>query len=217
MTTSSTTAAMTMRCQKGIAAGFAAGAAFPQSFSRSVERQRAAAGEAVVLAVPPGDLVLAELPAEKHRPALVQRREVDQPTVDVLHLGAVLRDLVDDARKLLRDAVDLRGRLSELGRRDPAAVAADLALELLLALECRHVLEPGRHELLHQGPHLLELGVRLVRREVPHDPNPMLRSWTPKPPSHVHTRSTSASPSGSPTSGSSPLSTTGSASPAATR
>ena len=74
-----------------------------------------------------------------------------------------------------RDAVDLRGRLSELRGRDAAAVAADLALELLLALERGRVLEPGRDELLHQRPHLLELGVRLLRREVTHDRNPMLR------------------------------------------
>ena len=99
---------------------------------------------------------------------MVQRGEVDQPAVEVLHLGAVLRDLVDEARKAPRDAVDLRGRLGELRRRDAAAVAADLPLELLLALERGHVLVPGRDKLLDEGPHLLELGVRLLGREVTH-------------------------------------------------
>ena len=108
----------------------------------SVERQRAPAGEAVVDAVPPGDLVLAELPAEQHRLAVVQRREVDQAGVEILDLGAVTRDLVDQAGEPPCDGVDLGCRLGELGRRDAAAVAADLLLELLLPLERSGVFLP---------------------------------------------------------------------------
>ena len=115
--------------------------------------------------------------------------------------GAVLRDLVDEARQPSRDGIDLGGRLSELCGRDAAAVAADLSLELLLALERGGVLQPGRDELLHQRPHVLELGVRLLGREVTHGPNPMLRSWTPKSPRPVHSRCTGASRSGPSSSG----------------
>src|SRR4051794_35830271 len=142
-TSTKTAAAMTMRCQKGIVARFAAGAAFPQRFL--VEGQRPAARETVVLAVPPRDLVLAELPAEEHRLAVVQRREVHETAVEVLHLGAVLGDLVDEACQAPRDGVDLGSRLSELGGRDSASVAADLSLELLLTLERGRVLQPSRH------------------------------------------------------------------------
>src|SRR5215471_4420082 len=118
--------------------------------------------------MPPGDLVLAELPAKEHGLAAVERRKVDETAVRILHLGAVAPDLVHQARQATLDAVDLRGRLGELGGRNTAAVAADLLLEAFLALECGGVLRPGLDELLDERAHLFELGVRLLRREVTH-------------------------------------------------
>jgi len=106
---------------------------------------------------------------------LVARREVDQARVEILHLRAVARDLVDELCKAPRNGLDLRGRRGELSRRDAAAVAFDLPLELLLALERGRVLLPARDELLDERPHVLELGIGLLRREVAHGLNPMLR------------------------------------------
>src|SRR5436190_5538018 len=125
--------------------------------------------------MPPGDLVLAELPAQQDGLTVQQRREVDQTAVEVLHLRSVGRYLVDESRQPPCETVDLGGRRGELRGRDPTAVAADLPLELFLPLDCNRVLLPGRDELLHEGTDLVELCVRLLRREVTHRPNPMLR------------------------------------------
>src|SRR3954454_19610785 len=92
--------------------------------------------------MPVADVVLAELPAEQNGLALTKRREIDQPLVDVLHLRAVLVDLVDRASELTRDALDLGRAVGERRGRDAAAVAPDVPLELLLALERGDVLAP---------------------------------------------------------------------------
>src|SRR5579864_7098024 len=94
---------MTIRCQKGIVRSIRRGRGVS-----SVERQRTTAGEAVLDAMPPGDLVLVDLPAEQHRLAAAPCGEVDESRVEILHLRAMARDLVDELCQLPRDVVDLR-------------------------------------------------------------------------------------------------------------
>ena len=108
--------------------------------------ERAPAAEAVQLGVPPGDLVLAELPAEEDRLAARPRPgEVHQARVEVLHLCAELGDRTHGAGDLGRLALDVLGEISEIARREVAAVAAD-ALERGLAPLLRglaRLLAPG--------------------------------------------------------------------------
>src|SRR5438105_2017276 len=100
-----------------------------------LKRQLLSPGEALVDAVPVADLVLAELPAEEDLLAVAQCREVDEPTVDVLHYRAELLDAVDRTCDRGRGALDVRLHLGRCLRRDPAAVRLDHRLKLLLALE----------------------------------------------------------------------------------
>jgi HAD superfamily hydrolase (TIGR01509 family) len=126
--------------------------------------------------VPVADLVLAEAPAEEDRLAVAERGKVDQALVEVLHLGTAFADLVDEQFEPAGNRVHVGGRGGELGGRDAAAVALDLALQLLLACECRDVLPPPPNEPLDERPNLGENGIRLLGREVAHRTNPILRS-----------------------------------------
>ena len=74
----------------------------PRYSTRAVanpQAQRPAAGEAVLEPVPPGDLVLAEPPAEEHRLAVAERREVDEARVEILDDHPERDDLVDAGRE----------------------------------------------------------------------------------------------------------------------
>src|SRR5581483_8217713 len=95
---------------------------------------RAATGEAVLDAMPVADRVLAELPAQEDGLAAMQGGEVDEPLVEVLHLGAVLRDRVDRARERSRLALHGGGRGGEKGGRNPPAVPAEGAPQPLRLL-----------------------------------------------------------------------------------
>ena len=125
--------------------------------------------------MPVADLVLVELPAEEHGLAVAERRKVDQALVEVLHLRAVLVDLVDRPRDLLRLAVDLRSRLSERRGRDAAAVAANARLELLLPGKRLDVGAPVCDEIFDEWTHLFERRIRFFRGEVPHACDSMRR------------------------------------------
>ena len=87
----------------------------------------------------------------------------------------MLVDLVDELRETAGVRVDLGRRLGELRRRNAAAVAADLPLELLLPLERGDVLGALRRRALDERPDVLERGVRLVGSEVTHGPQHRLR------------------------------------------
>src|SRR5437588_9943420 len=89
-----TAATTSRRCQNGIAAYSTRG---PPVL---LQRQRAAAGEAVLLAVPVADLVLADVPAEENDLVAPPGREVDEALVEVLHLRADLVDSLDAACEL---------------------------------------------------------------------------------------------------------------------
>ena len=65
--------------------------------------------------------------------------------------------------------------VGQLSGRNPSAVAADPAFELLLALERLGVRTPVRDHPLDERAHLGEGGVRFVRSEVAHGCNPMRR------------------------------------------
>src|SRR5512133_1036922 len=69
------------------------------------EIERFPAREALLEAVPVGDRVLADLPAQQHLLAVPQRGEVDEATVEVLHQHAEPLQLVDRARDGLRLAL----------------------------------------------------------------------------------------------------------------
>src|SRR4051794_30486925 len=149
--------------------------------------------------MPVSDLVFAQLPAEENCLAAAQRGEVHEALVEILHLEPELDDLVDRTGERTRLAVDLGGRIGELGGRDPAAVAADPSFELLLPLERLDVRAPAGGPLLRQRapplgrlagparagahplderPPLPERGVRLLGGEVAHECTPM-RRWRP--------------------------------------
>ena len=123
--------------------------------------------------MPVPDLLLAELPAEKHRLVTANGGKVDQPLVDVLDLRAVGDDLVDHAGELPCFAFDVRGGCGEGGRRDPAAVAANVPFELFLTGEGVDVRAPPLDHLLDEGTDLGELRIRFFGGEVPHRCNPM--------------------------------------------
>ena len=125
--------------------------------------------------MPVADLVFAQLPAEQHRLAPSQRRKVDQPLVEILHLGPVLADLVDHAGERGRFALHLGCGVGELGGRNPPAVAPNPSLELLLPLEGLGVRTPVRDHPFDERPHFDEGVVRFLRGEMAHDCNPMRR------------------------------------------
>src|SRR5207247_8038532 len=54
-----------------------------QSLSTGCSSERLAATESPLQVMPVGDLVFTELPAEIHLAAVDQRREVDEPAIDV--------------------------------------------------------------------------------------------------------------------------------------
>src|SRR5437763_8152648 len=83
-----TTAAMVARSQKGIAA------LFDVAHGDSSALDRLSPGEAVLVAVPEADLVLAELPAQQHVLAVPHRGEVHEARVEVLDDHAQRLDLL---------------------------------------------------------------------------------------------------------------------------
>src|SRR5436309_10624293 len=83
---STTTPTMTSRCQSGMRL-YSTGE--PPSFAAPTFTTEAApAGEALVEPVPVADLVLTELPAEQHVLLTALRREIEQPLLERLDLGA---------------------------------------------------------------------------------------------------------------------------------
>src|SRR5688500_8425516 len=148
--TRTTTPAIAMRCQS------------IRVYSLGIERLPA--GEALIDAVPVGDLVLTEAPAQERLGAGDLRRKVDEAGVRVLHDPAELVDRVGTAG----DTGMLTGDLLVEGV--PAAhvapIACDLERELpplgLGRCEGRPVLD----ELFRQRPHLREQRVRLLAGEV---------------------------------------------------
>src|SRR5437868_46915 len=168
-TATKTTAAITARCQNGMAGSFDTRPRLPQprpGTGRLFERQGAPAGEAVLESVPVPDLVLAEVPAEEHLLAAAKRREVDQPGVEILHLRTELLDAVDALGDPVGRGAYLLLDRRELRRLDPAAVAADARGDPLLPLLRRNELAPPLDHLLDERPDLRERGVRLLRCEV---------------------------------------------------
>ena len=87
----------------------------------------------------------------------------------------MLGDLVDEPCELAGLALDLGGGLGEGRGRNAAAVAADVALELLLALQRRRVGLAMRDHALDERADALQSGVRLLGSEVAHGHNPMIR------------------------------------------
>src|SRR5581483_4621392 len=129
--------------------------------------ERAAAGEAVVVAVPERDLVLAEPPAEEHLLAVAHRREVDEPRVEILDEHAEVLQGVDRTRELGGAQRDLVVHLGEPGGREAAAVARDPGGHVVGA-GLRLVERTLRlHHPLDQRPNGREHGVGLVRCESP--------------------------------------------------
>src|SRR6185312_6803855 len=144
-----TIAAMTMRCQKALM-----GLLF-------VPVDRFPAGEAVLGAVPPGDLVLADVPAEQHDLALALGDEVEQSHVRVLEDHPELVETIGTRRRHLRERLQLGARLGEVAARVAAAVAGDGGEQLgLRVIELAHP-RPHLDEALGGGPHRLERAVSL--------------------------------------------------------
>jgi hypothetical protein len=105
-----------------------------------------------------GDLRLAHLPAQQHRPARQLAREVDQPQRDVLQLRALGLDLLHDGVEFLDDESH-RGPLAREPRGIARAPGGDGGPPL-------GVEPPGqplqpRHQQRHPGQHR----VRLLQRE----------------------------------------------------
>src|SRR4051812_11499834 len=138
-----------------------------------LERERPAAGEAVLGRVPVLDLVLPQSPAEQNGLTAAKRGEVDETLVGVLHLDAARRDLIHDLRQRPRLTFDIVRRLGKGCRRDAAAVTANPALELLLACKRLEMSGAESDHLLDERPNLGQGRVRLLGSEVAHACNPM--------------------------------------------
>src|SRR6185437_9926994 len=144
-----TIAALTMRCQKALM-----GALF-------VPVDRLPAGDAVLGAVPPGDLVFADVPAEEHDLALPLGDEVEQPDVRVLEDHPELVEAIGTRRRHLRERLQLGAGLGKVAARVAAAVAGDRGVQLrLLVIEVAHP-RPDLDEPLGGRPHRLERAVSL--------------------------------------------------------
>src|SRR5262245_49531902 len=110
-------------------AGFAGVAVFRRASLGLEVAQRLAPGEALVRSVPEGDLVLAKLPAEEDLPAVAQRGEVEEATVEVLDQDALGLDPLHDSRELGGRLLELLISLGEVRRRQVAAVRDHLGAE----------------------------------------------------------------------------------------
>ena len=96
-----------------------------------------------------------------------ERREVDEPTVEVLHDHAQALELLDAAGDLLRLALELLLEGARLLRVEVATVARDPPHELRLPGRRNRHRSPVRDELLRHGPNLTEQGICLLGREMP--------------------------------------------------
>src|SRR5919109_4005824 len=109
---------------------------FRSESGAGLQRQRLAPGEALFDSVPEGDLVLTDLPAEKHVLVAAASGEVDETAIEILDQDAELLDPADELGDLGRfpSRFLIEGR--ELPRVDPAPVPGDNASELC-APSCR--------------------------------------------------------------------------------
>src|SRR5207247_70343 len=115
--------------------------------------------------VPPGDGLLADVPADLDLLAVPDAEEVDQPEVDVLDPHAERREPLDARARRLGQTDQLLLGCVQVARGVAAAVAADRGHELTLrALELSHALAQ-RDEPFGDGAHLLEGAVSLVGSE----------------------------------------------------
>ena len=135
-----------------------------------------AARESVLDGVPVPDLVLAELPAEQHGLAAAERREVDEPLVEILDLDAELDDVVDARGPARARAARPRPRLSAssaggmpppLPRMRPSSSSCRSSASTC-ARRCSTIRSTS-------GRTSAKRGVRLLGGEVAHACNPMRR------------------------------------------
>src|SRR4051812_31281622 len=141
------------------------------------------AREPLVEAVPERDALLADAPAEQDLASLVERGEVEQPLVEVLHLHARLVELGHAALDLRGNRLQLGLELCEVARAQAAAVALDDDAQLR-ALRVR--LAPGSPEAddaFGQGAHDGERVVRVLRGE-----DPGWQGWAPALPTTIALR-----------------------------
>src|SRR5579875_263642 len=81
-----------------------------------------ASAESIFHVMPESDTRFAQFPAKVHFPALIQRREIDQSGVDILHLAADLLDSVERALEIAPVRVFPRPKLEyALARRNHPA------------------------------------------------------------------------------------------------
>src|SRR3954447_3250086 len=131
-----------------------------------VERQGFPAGEALLEAVPEGDLVLAEVPAEQHLLVAAKSRKVDQAAIEVLYEHAEPLEALHAFGDRLALTLELLLERPRLLRVEVAAVAGDPLDELRAPRRGRgHRVTVG-DESLRDRAHLFEMGVGLVGSEV---------------------------------------------------
>src|SRR5262245_20590228 len=128
--------------------------------------QRPSPCEPVLERMPVGDLVLAELPAEQDLLVTAERREVDEPLVRVLDLGAEPVDSVHALGDSARLLADLRLHAGQLAGIEVAAVARDRRRQVRATGDDHAELAAMVDHLLDEGSHLLEGRIGLVGREM---------------------------------------------------
>src|SRR5262245_27012176 len=139
--------------------------------------ERMATGEALSLAMPEGDLGLAELPAQEDAPAVDLGREVHQAELDILQLRPGALDLLHHAAQLLDDGTRRRPGADERLARDrlrahPQRFGHRVALGV----------QPERAalETLDQHRQARHLGIGLRHREEPAHRHAAETSRTPR-------------------------------------
>src|SRR6266508_2146084 len=139
----------------------------PPRRRRRRSSQRLAPRESLLEAVPVGDLVLAELPAQQDFLVPAKRREVQEPLLERLDL----RPHCVDAFGALRDGsgltLDRRCSLAQIARLHVAPVPRDADDELGLFSLGGGEVAPVLDHLLHDRPQLHERSVRLFDRKEP--------------------------------------------------
>src|SRR5262245_65742792 len=99
---------------------------YPRVWSAHPLDKRFSAGKPLLGPMPPGDVVLAELPAEEDGLAVTDRREVDQAGIGIAHHDARVAELADDRIELALGLLHRRDELLRGPRAAPAAVARAL-------------------------------------------------------------------------------------------